>query len=199
MTYVLGLTGGIACGKTTASNILREFGAKIIDGDIVARQLQCKNQIGLNKIVTEFGTEYLLSNGELNRKKLGDLVFNNQKELEKLNQIMSPLIKHEILNELQNLKQKQVKLIVLDIALLFEGKYERFCTSTMVICTTRERQIKQLMERNHFTKQDAIARIDAQISSKVRNQNADFIIKNDGTFEDLKLKMIKWLSMNKLL
>lgn len=195
--YVLGLTGGIASGKTTASQILNEYGAKIIDADQVAYQLQAKGQIGLKKIIQTFGREYLNCDGELNRRKLGNLVFNDQKELAKLNQIMHPLIKERIL---QLIKADQFqKLVVIDMALLFEGGYEKLCTSTLVIDTTPQRQLQQLMQRNHLSKKEALARIDLQMSQTKRDQLADEIIKNTGSVEDLKRKMIKWLASKNLL
>lgn len=195
--YVLGLTGGIASGKTTASQILNEYGAKIIDADQVAYQLQAKGQIGLKKIIQTFGREYLNCDGELNRRKLGNLVFNDQKELAKLNQIMHPLIKERIL---QLIKADQFqKLVVIDMALLFEGGYEKLCTSTLVIDTTPQRQLQQLMQRNHLSKKEALARIDLQMSQTKRDQLADEIIKNTGSVEDLRRKMIKWLASKNLL
>ena len=92
MTYVLGLTGGIASGKSTVSKILASYGAEIIDGDVIARRLQQPGEEGLRQIELQFGKEYLNADGSLNRTKLGDLVFNNPAELAKLNHIMRPLL-----------------------------------------------------------------------------------------------------------
>lgn len=199
MTYVLGLTGGIASGKSTVSKILKEFGAVIIDGDQVARDLQQKDSQGLKAIIKKFGQTYLLADGQLNRQKLGNLVFNDPKELKKLNQIMSPLIHQEILRRLNVAKKQHEKLVVIDIALLFEGKYAQYCTSTLTIATSFQNQLKNLMTRDHLTKQQALARIDSQMSTNQRIKLSDEVIYNDGTVEELKQKMIKWLSSKNLL
>lgn len=199
MTYVLGLTGGIASGKSTVSEILASYGADIIDGDIIARELQQPGQEGLLQIEKQFGKQYLNSDGTLNRTKLGDLVFNSAIELNKLNQIMRPLIHQEIVRRVNQAKNEKKRLAVIDIALLIEGHYLDLCTSTMMIATTKERQLQNLMKRNHLSKVQAQARINAQMKNEERAKYVDEVIENNGSVEDLKLKMIKWLTSKHLL
>ena len=199
MTYVLGLTGGIASGKSTVSKILASYGAEIIDGDVIARQLQQPGEEGLRQIEFQFGKEYLNADGSLNRMKLGDLVFNDSAELAKLNHIMRPLIHQRIIERLEQAKKANVKLAVIDIALLIEGHYLDLCTSTMMVETTSEKQLSNLMNRNHLSKVQAQARINAQMSNCERAKYVDEVITNNGSVEELKLKMIKWLTSKHLL
>ena len=199
MTYVLGLTGGIASGKSTVSKILASYGAEIIDGDVIARQLQQPGEEGLRQIALQFGKEYLNEDGSLNRTKLGDLVFNDSAELAKLNHIMRPLIHQRIIERLEQAKKANVKLAVIDIALLIEGHYLNLCTSTMMVETTSEKQLSNLMNRNHLSKVQAQARINAQMSNCERAKYVDEVITNNGSVEELKLKMIKWLTSKHLL
>ena len=199
MTYVLGLTGGIASGKSTVSKILASYGAEIIDGDVIARQLQQPGEEGLRQIALQFGNEYLNEDGSLNRTKLGDLVFNDSAELAKLNHIMRPLIHQRIIERLEQAKKANVKLAVIDIALLIEGHYLNLCTSTMMVETTSEKQLSNLMNRNHLSKVQAQARINAQMSNCERAKYVDEVITNNGSVEELKLKMIKWLTSKHLL
>lgn len=199
MTYVLGLTGGIASGKSTVSKILASYGAEIIDGDVIARQLQQPGEEGLRQIELQFGKEYLNADGSLNRAKLGDLVFNNSGELIKLNRIMSPLIHQRISDQLMQAQRNNKKLVVIDIALLIEGHYLNLCTSTLMIETTKEKQLLNLMRRSHLSKEQAQARINAQISDQERARYVDEVITNNGSVEELKLKMIKWLTAKHLL
>lgn len=199
MTYVLGLTGGIASGKSTISNILAEYGACIIDGDQVARELQQPGTVGLRQIEGQFGSRYLNDDGSLNRGLLGELVFNHHDQLEKLNQIMRPLIHKKIVKILQRAQSSCKRLIVIDMALLFEGSYDQMCTSTMVVETTPERQLANLMKRNHLSRDEAEARINSQMGNLERSKMADEVILNNGSVEDLKLKMLKWLQSKHLL
>lgn len=198
MTYILGLTGGIASGKSTASQILREFGAQILDADLITHELQQPYQAGWKQIYQVFGKEYF-EGDELNRKKLGNLVFNDNEALAKLNQIMHPLIRTEIKHRIEKLKTKHTKLIVIDMALLFEDHYENQCTSTMVIDVLPECQIRRLMSRNQLTRAQAQARISVQMERTKRNQKADDVIENNGSVDDLKQKMLKWLSSKDLI
>ena len=199
MTYVLGLTGGIASGKSTVSKILASYGAEIIDGDVIARQLQQPGEEGLRQIELQFGKEYLNADGSLNRTKFGDLVFNDPAELAKLNHIMRPLIHQQIIERVNQAKKAKVKLAVIDIALLIEGHYLDLCTSTMMIETTSAKQLSNLMNRNHLSKAQAQARINAQMSNCERAKYVDEVITNNGSVEELKLKMIKWLTSKHLL
>ena len=199
MTYVLGLTGGIASGKSTVSKILASYGAEIIDGDVIARRLQQPGEEGLRQIELQFGKEYLNADGSLNRTKLGDLVFNDPAELAKLNHIMRPLIHQQIIERVNQAKKAKVKLAVIDIALLIEGHYLDLCTNTMMIETTSAKQLSNLMNRNHLSKAQAQARINAQMSNCERAKYVDEVITNNGSVEELKLKMIKWLTSKHLL
>lgn len=199
MTYVLGLTGGIASGKSTISNFLAERGAFIIDGDQIAHELQQPGTVGLNQIQKQFGKRYLNDNGSLNRMLLGELVFNHHDQLNKLNQIMRPLIYQRVVKLLHHALKIHEQLVVIDMALLIEGNYSQLCTSTMMVETTAQKQLSNLMKRNHLSRDEAKARINSQMSNSKRSKMVDEVILNDGSVEDLKLKMLKWLTSKHLL
>ncbi|MDN7144324.1 dephospho-CoA kinase [Liquorilactobacillus mali] len=193
MTYILGLTGGIASGKSTVSRFLREKGARIIDGDVVAREVVQKNSIGLNEIVKIFGENYLTSTGELNRKKLGSLVFNDKSKLKQLTDITGPLIHKQIENLVAEAKKTNCRLLVLDIPLLFEGNYQKYCDSVMCVWIPQKLQIERMMARNGYTEKQAQQRILSQMSNDERCSLADVLIDNSKQVEETLEQVLKWL------
>ena len=199
MTWILGLTGGIASGKSTVSEILREYGAVIIDGDHLTHQLQQVHAPGFNAIISEFGSKYILPNGTLARKKLGNLVFNNKEALKRLNAIMKPLLSKAIINQIEYFKKQKVTLIVLDMPLLFEENYRnlyKLCDQTLIIEASPQIQLERLIKRDHLSRIQALARIKAQLKIHEKDKLATKIIVNNGTVEELKQKVIKWVSQN---
>ncbi|WP_010580089.1 dephospho-CoA kinase [Liquorilactobacillus vini] len=193
MSFVLGLTGGIAAGKTTAAKIFQEFGAVVIDADQVARQIVAPQTTGWRQIKAQFGETFILPNQQLDRKKLGQLVFADRRQLAKLDQITGPLIKKEIHQQLQQLKKYQPPLIILMVPLLFEGGYQSDCDQTMTISLAEQLQVKRLMKRNHLSQPAAKNRLMAQMSTEKREQLADFVIDNSQGFAHLRSQVIKWL------
>ncbi|HZK57148.1 MAG TPA: dephospho-CoA kinase [Clostridia bacterium] len=179
MANIIGLTGGIASGKTTVSNILRKLGAIIIDADKISRKVVEKGRPALNEIKEHFGKEVLLENGELNRKKLGDIVFNNVEKLKKLNEIIQPYIFKEITDEI-NLYRKTYndRVIILDAALLIEQNLMYLVEEVWLVATPKEVQLKRLVEREDIGEDEAEKRIDAQIPSEHKRGYADRIIDN---------------------
>src|SRR5699024_12586084 len=133
MTYVLGLTGGIASGKSTVSNYLYEQGAVVIDADIVSRQVVRPGTKGFLALVSEFGKQIQNEDGTLNRAALGEIIFNDQKKRDVVNGLLHPLIKEEMLNQVKVAEEKAVDLVVLDIPLLFESKCEQYCDAVLVV------------------------------------------------------------------
>ncbi|WP_281164815.1 dephospho-CoA kinase [Liquorilactobacillus sicerae] len=193
MSFVLGLTGGIAAGKTTTAKIFQEFGAMIIDADQVARQIVVPQTPGWRQIKAQFGEAFILPNQQLDRKKLGQLVFADRRQLVRLEQITGPLIRKEIQQQLQELKKQRPRLIILMVPLLFEGGYQSYCDQTMTISLSEQLQVKRLMERNHLSKESAENRLAAQMSTEKRDQLADFVIDNSQGFAHLRSQVIKWL------
>lgn len=198
MTYILGLTGGIASGKSTVAKIFAENGAKIIDADQISRQVVQAGTAGIKKIQQTFGTRILTADGQLNRKKLGKLVFSDPLALKKLTAITGPLIQEELHQQLDNLQQQQAKLVILMIPLLFEAGYQKWCNETMSITLAPKKQLQRLQRRDQLSLAEAQARINAQMSAEKRNQLANYVISNDDGVGALEKQVIKWLQERNL-
>ena len=198
MTYILGLTGGIASGKSTVSAYLAQNGALIIDADLIARQVVAKKSSGLKQIVAKFGGEILTASGELDRKKLGKLVFSNKELLKSLTDITGPLIRAEILREIEAAKKAQVKLVVLDIPLLFETGYQTLCDKVMVVTIPSEVQLERVMKRDNLSAAEARKRIANQLPASKRNELADVLIDNSKSVAETYQQVLKWLKIEAL-
>lgn len=198
MTYILGLTGGIASGKSTVSAYLAQNGALIIDADLIARQVVAKKSSGLKQVVAKFGEEILTASGELDRKKLGKLVFSNKDLLKALTDITGPLIRAEILREIQAAKKAQVKLVVLDIPLLFETGYQTLCDKVMVVTIPSKLQLERVMKRDNLSAAEARKRIANQLPASKRNELADVLIDNSKSVAETYQQVLKWLKIEAL-
>ena len=198
MTYILGLTGGIASGKSTVSAYLAQNGALIIDADLIARQVVAKRSSGLKQIVAKFGEEILTASGELDRKKLGKLVFSNKDLLKNLTDITGPLIRAEILREIEAAKKAQVKLVVLDIPLLFETGYQTLCDKVMVVTIPSKLQLERVMKRDNLSAAEARKRIANQLPASKRNELADVLIDNSKSVAETYQQVLKWLKIEVL-
>ncbi|UXC62884.1 dephospho-CoA kinase [Ligilactobacillus agilis] len=198
MTYILGLTGGIASGKSTVSAYLAQNGALIIDADLIARQVVAKRSSGLKQIVAKFGEEILTASGELDRKKLGKLVFSNKELLKNLTDITGPLIRAEILREIEAAKKAQVKLVVLDIPLLFETGYQTLCDKVMVVTIPSKLQLERVMKRDNLSAAEAHKRIANQLPASKRNELADVLIDNSKSVAETYQQVLKWLKIEAL-
>jgi len=184
---IIGLTGNIAAGKTTVSNLLRDLGAAVIDADEIARDIVAVGTVGWQRLREEFGEQYFFDNGQLDRKKLGNLVFHDGSALAKLNSITHPLIRKEIEKRFEELrKTHQVKVVVLDAALLIEtGWYKMVDEVWLVIAEDRVR-LKRLMERNALSEEEALSRMKSQWDQEVKKKYAKRIIDNSGDIEYTK-------------
>lgn len=180
---IVGLTGGIASGKSTISKTFQYYNIPVVDADIVARQVVAPETVGLSQVINAFGTEYLNDDGTLNRTKLGSLVFNNQKELDKLNGIMSGLMKEEQTNQFKSLKRRGFPFVVFDAALICEmGNADKYRPLIVVACPL-EVQLQRLMSRNNLTESEAMARISKQFSVEERIKFADYVIDTSKSIE----------------
>lgn len=182
-----GLTGGIASGKSTVTKVFRQYDIPIVDADIIARQVVEPGTEGLKQIVSDFGDEYLTSDGQLNRPKLGKLVFESKIAYIKLMNIMTLLIKSE--SEYQINKLHTVyPLVGYDAALIIEmGNAEKYRPLILVSCP-KEIQLSRLMSRNNLSKDEALSRINAQLSLDVKTKYADYIIDTSGSIDDSKIQ-----------
>ena len=182
---VIGLTGGIASGKSTVSKALADLGATVIDGDETAHRLMEPHQPIWEDIVNKFGREILNPDLAIDRAKLGTIVFDDPEQMAALNRISRPRIIESIKNELESIKETRPDtVIVLDVPLLFEARLDKLSDQVWVVWIDRETQIKRLMERNHYTREEAVKRIDSQMSLDEKAQRADVVIDNSGSIEE---------------
>lgn len=189
---IIGLTGGIATGKSQVSSILSELGAMVIDADIVAREVVQKGLPAWQQLKDTFGEEYFLSNGELNRRKLGQLVFSHPDELAKLNSITHPAIKAKIEERINDLKvQGYNGIVVVDAALLLEAGWETMVDQVWVVDAPIEKRIERLMNRDNLTRDQALSRINSQMSQQERIAKADKIIYNNSDIDSLREQVLR--------
>ena len=186
---VIGLTGGIASGKSTISSMLKELGASIVDADLIARSVVQKGEKAYNEIVQYFGEKILMPNGEINRKKLGHIVFSDHAKLEKLSSITHPQIINKIKEKVEEYRSEGAKVIVIDAAILIESGLNSYCDSIWLVSVDKEIQLSRLMERDKFAYIDALNRINAQYSIEEKVQFADVIIDNSKPIEEVKKKI----------
>lgn len=178
MTYVLGLTGGIATGKSTVAAEFRRHGCPVVDADEVAREIVEPGRPALREIVAAFGEGVLRKDGTLDRKTLGDLVFNDQQQLAKLNAIDHPYLRAAIEDALAAAKATAAKVVVGEIPLLYETHYEGSFDGVAVVTVPPTMQLERLMARDDLTQAQAQARIAAQMPLAEKIARADFIIDN---------------------
>lgn len=188
---VIGLTGGIASGKTTVATILQELGAEVLDADEVAKKIVQKGKPAYKEIINTFGRKVLTSDGDLNRKLLGKIVFNDEEKRKKLESIIHPRVKEYFLEEIQRIKEKDPqKIIVLDVPLLLESGMETLVDEVWVVAVSEELQIKRIELRDRIGRQEALKRIKAQMPLKEKLKYADRIINAEGTLEDTKRQVV---------
>lgn len=192
MSYIVGLTGGIASGKSTVTKQLKKLNIPVVDADVIAREVVQPKSKGLNALVKTFGQDILTAKGELDRKALGEIVFNDEAKRNRLNSILHPLIRERILEVKAEYEAEGHPVIVLDIPLLFETDYEKHCDEIMVVSVPREIQIDRLMKRDQSSKEEALSRINAQMPLAEKVAKADTVIDNSGTLEETNQQVITW-------
>jgi dephospho-CoA kinase len=185
---LVGLTGGIASGKSSVSAMLAERGAEIVDADLIARQVVMPGERAWQKILDHFGRGVLTEDGQVDRKKLADLVFADQAKLTLLNEITHPDIFARVAERLEHNRDREV-VVVLDAALLIEtGLADRVDVVVVVDAGDEEEQVRRLTAKG-FDERDARARMAAQLPAEARLARADLVIRNDGTFEELTARV----------
>lgn len=185
MPKVIGLTGGIASGKSTVSELLSVFGFKVVDADKAAREAVKKGSKGLAQVREAFGDEAIDENGEMNRRYMGDLVFNHPEKRLELNAIIHPIVR-DIMEEEKQEYLKQGYNVIMDIPLLFENELENTVDEVWVVYTSESIQMDRLMQRNNLSLEDAKARVYSQISIDKKSRMADHVIDNLGDKLELK-------------
>jgi dephospho-CoA kinase len=180
----IGLTGGIACGKSTVANLLVRRGALLIDADQIAREVVLPGSPALGQIVQRFGQAVLQEDGSLYRKKLGEIIFADQAARRELEAIVHPVIRQRMREQLSAFEQADPdKLVVVDIPLLYESKLESMVDDVLVVYVPRDIQLERLMTRDGLTIEQAEGRLAAQMPIEEKRALADFVIDNSGTLE----------------
>lgn len=182
---IIGITGSSGAGKSIISEILEmEYQAKIINADEIARRLSYENDDYLTEIVASFGTEILLDTGELDRRKLADIIYKSEEKRKDLNAITFKYIIAEIKRAI---RETQEKLIIIDAPLLFEANLQSLCDVTIAVITRNlEIQITRIMERDAITKEQAMNRLKAQHSNEFYISKCNYSIVNEGNIQEVE-------------
>jgi dephospho-CoA kinase len=193
----IGLTGGIATGKSTVAGLLTRRGALLIDLDRVAREVVEPGQPALRMIVQHFGQAVLQADGSLDRKKLGTLVFAEPSERKALEQITHPAIR-AVMKERMLAYERDFpeKLTVIDVPLLYESGLMSYFEKVMVVYVPRAEQLRRLMERDKLTAEEAERRLAAQMDIEEKKDRADYVIDNSGNMEETERQVERfWREM----
>ena len=182
---IVGLTGGIASGKSTVSKCLAEKGFKVYDADKIAKDISEKKLVQ-EEIILTFGNEILDENGNVDRKKLKEIVFENKEKLKQLNAIIHP----KVIDFYRELKEKNTdETIIFDVPLLFESGIDKFCDKILVVISDYDVQLNRIVERDNIDKELASKIIKSQISNEERIKKADIVIENNTSLEELYEKV----------
>ncbi|MEE8823963.1 dephospho-CoA kinase [Lentilactobacillus sunkii] len=192
MTKLIGLTGGIATGKSLVSDYLQQQGIPIIDADLVTHKVEQKGTEGLKALVRVFGRQILLPDGSLDRRGLGQIVFNNSTDLKALVRTIDPFIRDEIFKQLETYKDDE--LTVLDAPTLFENGYAHLVDEIVVVYSDPVTQLHRLMKRNKLSIVEANKRIKNQWPMQTKCDLADTIIYNSGTVSTTLTQVDRWLA-----
>ena len=188
MARIIGLTGGIASGKSTVTSYLKEKGYPVIDADRVVRDLQAPGGALYRVLVDHFGREILDASGELDRVVLGQRIFSNPSERDWSNRVQGQLIR-EALAKARDRQATQSGLFFMDIPLLIEQGYEGWFEAVWLIAVSKETQLKRLMERNHLSELQAKERIAAQMPLDEKRAHADLVLDNNGDLTALYARL----------
>jgi len=192
----IGLTGGIASGKSTVSNILKELGAVVIDVDLIGRDVVVQGETAYNKIIENFGEDILMPDGSINRKKLGNIVFSDHQNLTLLNQITHPEIIKKVKDIISFYEKENNKAVVVDAAILIEMGLYKCVDCIWLVVVDKETQLIRLMERDKLSRNNAQNRINAQITDEQRMEYANVVIDNTQTLDKVKEKVSElWHNM----
>ncbi|AVX00832.1 dephospho-CoA kinase [Vibrio vulnificus] len=199
MALVIGLTGGIASGKTTVANLFQQhFAIDIVDADIVARQVVAPGSAGLTAIVDHFGVDILTHEGELDRGKLRQRIFTHSEEKQWLNALLHPMIRRKMIEDLAQVSSPYALLVV---PLLVENQLQTLCDRVLVVDVEEKTQLQRTMDRDGVDEQQVRAILKAQASRHERLALADDVIKNESKDQDLLQQITdlhqKYLAMSK--
>tara|TARA_B100001142_G_C14078000_1_gene556255 strand:- start:2 stop:607 length:606 start_codon:yes stop_codon:yes gene_type:complete len=184
--FVIGLIGGIGSGKSSVSSILNSLGVDVIDADKVGHEAYTPNSEGWRKVISAFGQDIVGPENEIDRKKLGSIVFSDPSEMEKLNMLMHPIIHNLVEEKIKNLADQGINVVVLEAAILIEANWQDLTDEIWLAKANREVVIERVQLRNNFSREEIIKRIESQMSNNDREKHADIVIDNDGTIKQLE-------------
>lgn len=191
---VVGLTGGIASGKSTVSNFIMQYNIPIIDSDKIAREVTRPGNRGLTQIREEFGRDVLNVDGTLNRKKLGNIVFNDNFKLQKLNGIIHPIIRETVIREIDTYRDLNLRICVLDAPILIEANFTDIVDYIILIYVDVKNQVSRLVNRDKISEGEAQRRINIQLPFDAKKEFANYIIDNSKDLENTKDQLNKILN-----
>ena len=187
MKQIIGVTGGIASGKSNVCNIIEQEGYPVIDCDKITAELSVQGGLLYNVIVKEFGEDFLLDNGDLDRKKLAKKIFNDSKSKEALDKITHPIIYEEVKKRLDKISDG---LVFLEAPLLYESKFDNICDKIICVFLQKRLQVQRLMDREGIDEDYALAKIHSQMDLYIKKSLADCVIDSKGTFDETKLLVL---------
>jgi len=187
---IIGLTGGIATGKSTVSKMLVERGFEVIDADAVVKELQVAGSPLLTEITKAFGSTTLGEDGNLKRAELAKIIFMDEEARNELNAIVHPVVRAEFE---RRIARSQAEILFLDVPLLFETGFSDMTDANLVINASESTQYKRLKQRDGLTRNEIYARIRSQMSLSEKTEWADYVIDNDGDFRELEEQVEKFL------
>ena len=186
---VIGLTGGIASGKSAVSEVLSEQGAVVVDADKIGHEAFRSNTDVRREVVAAFGNGILDHNEEIDRGKLADIVFNDPEALQQLNSIMHPMMRKIVEQRIEELRGQGVGVVVLEAALLIEANWTDLVDRVWVVAATESDVIDRLCSQKGFNEEQARARIEAQMPAAQRSKHADVVIENESDLDTLKKRV----------
>lgn len=196
MTLIIGLTGGIASGKSTVSSMFKSLNIPVVDADKISRDVVEPGEDAYQEIRQVFGDHIFQTDQTLNRKKLGKIIFADDEKRKQLNAIVHPAVRKEMLRQRDIYMDQGKKCVTLDIPLLFEGNLTNIVDKTMVVSVDEDVQLSRLMERDHSTEEEAKQRIQSQMPIHEKVELADVVIDNNGSkdhsYQQLENILKKW-------
>lgn len=196
--YTIGLTGGIGTGKSEVLSILRDLGASTVEADLLAHEIYSPGKPAWQDIIDTFGSSILTAEQQINRKKLGEIVFANKNKLSKLNQIVHPRIFEHLKDFIEEQKIAGVRLLVIEAAVLIEAGWTKMVDSVWVVKASKGTIINRLKKKTTLTEKQITQRINAQISDAKRQEKANEILTNNGDKSDLRDQVRELIIANNL-
>ncbi|GEQ36947.1 dephospho-CoA kinase [Tetragenococcus halophilus] len=198
MSFILGITGSIATGKSTVVNIFKQYGFSVVDADIIAREVVEPNTAGLKKVVETFGSSVLCSDGSLNRKQLGQIIFSDTKKRQALNALLAPFLQEAIIEQIKRASAVS-SLVIADIPLLYEAGYDKYMDQVAVVYIPEDLQVQRLMKRDSITKKEAQKKVASQLSIEEKKKRADIIFDNQESLSSIRQQIFSWLKKRQFL